>query len=571
MPIKFLDAFTHAQLRTTITHDGEPLYGEIWFYEQLLEIQRLELVEDTWYVKWNYTLSAHPDSRNKSEGQIDYLIISKYGVLVIEIKGGNINLNNGNFAYEYQGNLTPCQDPFIQAKENMYSLNTLLNDRDVFFYRAVIFPHDTKFRPVGPSYEGYAHQFFSRLDTLNKNEREQAESLYRFLARLARTSRTKLVEAYTSNKSTQQLNNLAFQRYPELKIKKIEQVKRALFPNSTSYGFNPESLNRIIQDENVEIFDGLRKNKKIMIQGPPGSGKTVLARKFIADQILKDQRGLYLCATKLLSAYMTHDLLTVNRIEPNGLAIRTFPYDAIDNYVNRTLENTTVDFVVVDEAQEFMDRGLDDLICKMREKLGEPRFLLLYDNQQAFMVSFNDLDFFPNYVCDNYGFVHYEFSTVYRSSQSKNITSFCKELRECENHKIQQLLDKALVPTFKIHSHQLGKVVRETYEKAKCLEDTSLSFSDTILLIESDAIDEFKTMVKQFYANHAEELTEENIGIHPTKLRYTTPLKFKGLEKPNVILIVKGKIDTYNLVQTYVGATRAMIGLNVYIWETEIA
>jgi hypothetical protein len=207
----------------------------------------------------------------------------------------------------------------------------------------------------------------------------------------------------------------------------------------------------------------------------------------------------------------------------------------------------------------------------MEEKLGEPRFLLLYDDQQAFMASFTDLDFFPNYVCDNYGFVHYEFSTVYRSSQSKSITSFCKEMRECKTHRVPQLLDKALVPTFKVRSHQLGKVVRETYEKARSLEDTSLSFSDTILLIESGAIDEFKAMVKQFYATLTEELTEENIGIAPAKLRYTTPLKFKGLEKPNVILVISGKIDAHNLVQTYVGATRAMMGLNVYIWETGAA
>ncbi|GAB3194077.1 GTPase SAR1 family protein [Pontibacter aydingkolensis] len=571
MPIIFLDGFTRAQLRNTITHNGEPLYGEIWFYEQLLEIDRLGLVKDTWYVKWNYTLSSHPDSRNKSEGQIDFLIISKYGVLIIEIKGGNINLKDGNFSYEYQGLNTPCQDPFIQVKENMFSLNTLLNDKDVFFYRAVIFPHDTKFKPVGPSYEGYAHQFFSRLDIINIREREQTESLHRFLIKLARTSRSKLVAAYTSQKATQQLNSLAFERYPELNNKKVEQVKRALFPNSTSYGFNPESLNKIIQDENVEIFDGLRKNKKIMIQGPPGSGKTVLARKFIADQILKDQKGIYLCATKLLSAYMTHDLLIDNKINPNSLVIKTFPYDAIDNYVNKILGSTTVDFVVVDEAQEFMDRGLDDLIFKMCEKLGNPRFLLLYDNQQAFMASFTDFDFFPNYVCDNYGFVHYEFSTVHRSSQSKKVTSFCKELRECESHNILQTLNKALIPTSKIRSNQLGKLVRETYEKAKSLTDSSLTFSDTIILVESRAFDAFKIIVNKYYSSNAEELTEDNIGIIPTKIRFTTPLKFKGLEKPNVILILKDNISAYNKVQAYVGATRAMVGLYLYLWETEVA
>lgn len=571
MPIIFLDGFTSSQLRTKITHNGEPLHGEIWLYDQLLRIHNLGLVEETWYVKWNYVLSTHPDSLHNSEGQIDYLIISKYGVLVIEIKGGNIRANNGNFTYEYQGNSTPCQDPFIQVKENMYSLKSLLNDKDVFFYRAVIFPHDTRFNPVGPNYEGYRHLFFSRLDLVNKNEREETESLYRFLARLPKSSRSKLVEAYTSNKSAQQINALTFERYPEISSKKIEQVKRALFPSSASYGYNPDTLNSIIQDENVEIFDGLRKNKKIMIQGPPGSGKTVLARKFIADQILKDQKGIYLCATTLLSAHMDHDLLEVNGIDRNGLTIRTYPFDVIERFIEKDLKDATVDFIVIDEAQEFMDKGLDDLIHRIGSNFGDPRFLLLYDNQQAFMSSFTDLDFFPSYICDNYGFVHYEFNTVYRSSQSTKITSFCKMLRECENHKTQSLLSQDLMPISKVSANQIGKLIIETYDKARSLEDTSSSFLDTIILVESGAIMKFKEIIDRYFTRYAEELTDDNIGITPNKIRYTTPLKFKGLERSNVILVLKDEISSFNMVQAYVGATRAMLKLQIYLWETEQA
>lgn len=577
MPITFLDNIPELQLHKVILNPKtkDPLYGEIWFYEQLLKIDKAGLVEDHWYVKWNYMLSTHPNSR-KSEGQIDFLIISKYGVLVVEIKGGDINVEGSKWYYGTVEDGNNCQDPFVQVSENMHSLKSLLSDDGVFFYRAVILPHNHSFSATSPNYIGFRHQLFSGLDISNSREQEITQKVYTFLITTAKASRQKILKELYPSKDHSQIQALLFERYPEIKTKKIDQIKRALFPNVMSYGFNPDSLKTIIQNENVEIFEGLRRNKKIMVMGPPGSGKTVLARKFIANQKLMDQKGIYLCATKLLSAYMKHDLFTEHQIDQEGLIIRTFPYDvtnrgddnrydSIDRFIVE-LKGKTVDFVVVDEAQELMDKGLDVLLQKIQEEFAELRLLMLYDSQQAYMSKFIDLDIFVDCIYDIYNFTHYEFSTVYRSSQTSKINSFCSGLRDCRDANTTSLLKKELVPTEELQKRDIVSKLKEILSRANSQEDTSLEFSNVILLVESNLLVDFQHLVREFFSRHIEELTKDNIGEIPRgKIRYTTPLKFKGLEKPNVFLFLKKEICSDNMTEAYVGATRAMLGLTIYL------
>ena len=47
--------------------------------------------------------------------------------------------------------------------------------------------------------------------------------------------------------------------------------------------------------ENYETLKGLRRNRKVIIQGAPGTGKTVLAKKYLAENILKQQKGRWHC------------------------------------------------------------------------------------------------------------------------------------------------------------------------------------------------------------------------------------------------------------------------------------
>ena len=162
MPIHFLDNYAVNDLESRIAKkDGSPLYGEIWLYKQFLQFEEYNLLpNETWYLKHNYNLSQHPASKGKVEGQCDFLLLSKDGLLVIEIKGGGLRVDendcyySGNSTGEYQ-----TQNPFIQVKEYTHTLKELL-DSKAFVYRAVIFPHEAGFELKGIQLVGYSSIFF---------------------------------------------------------------------------------------------------------------------------------------------------------------------------------------------------------------------------------------------------------------------------------------------------------------------------------------------------------------------------------------------------------------------------
>jgi len=91
MPIRLLNNYPENNLEKNITKkDGSPLYGELWLYKQFLNFNEYHKLpqNETWYLKHDYNLSTHPASKGKVEGQIDFILLSKYGILIIEIKGG---------------------------------------------------------------------------------------------------------------------------------------------------------------------------------------------------------------------------------------------------------------------------------------------------------------------------------------------------------------------------------------------------------------------------------------------------------------------------------------------------
>ena len=63
-----------------------------------------------------------------------------------------------------------------------------------------------------------------------------------------------------------------------------------------------------------------------------------------------------------------------------------------------------------------------------------------------------------------------------------------------------------------------------------------------------------------------EELDESNIGDTANKLRHTSILKYKGLEKKNVFLIVS-KPSLKNAYELFVGITRAILNIEINIVE----
>ena len=120
MPVRFLPNKNLDTLEKVIinVNDGKPLYGEIDVYK-LLYNEFKERKED--FIIWHdLKLAVHSESHNpykKNEAQIDFLIVCKYGVCVLEVKGATIEYIDAEFYYNYNGRTERMkQNPLRQVE-----------------------------------------------------------------------------------------------------------------------------------------------------------------------------------------------------------------------------------------------------------------------------------------------------------------------------------------------------------------------------------------------------------------------------------------------------------------------
>lgn len=552
MPIRLLNNYPENNLEKNITKkDGSPLYGELWLYKQFLNFNEYHKLpqNETWYLKHDYNLSTHPASKGKVEGQIDFILLSKYGILIIEIKGGGLRVdeNDQYFSYNKSGEYK-TQNPFNQAKEYTHTLKELI-DESVFIYRAVVLPSEAGFQLKGPQLEGYKNLFFSKKDFSNYNDGEDDEAInkifFDFLIDLAKSSRSRILKQLNPSWTAEKINQKRFEKYPELSSKKLKSLKSQLFPVQSSYGYNPDRINsEIILKENYEILKGLRRNRKVIIQGAPGTGKTVLAKKFLAENILKQQKGIYYCANKLIKSKIENTITRDYGIDNSLITFKVYS----ENDVNEDFLNE-MEFVIFDEAQEYFNKGLFELIEKFENELESPKFLVLYDPKQTIIYNFNDIAFYTDFYIEN-GFTHYLFDETYRCGQNENIISLSNDL----------LNSKDIQPDV---------FVTETVSKLKVIKEiiaeTNFVKSEQIILINSSLIEGFKEIAKDYFNDSLEEMVESNINILSSKVRFTTPIKYRGLENKSVYLITDNLKEKAK-VQNYVAVTRAMDQVKIILW-----
>ena len=553
MPIRLLNNYPENNLEKNITKkDGSPLYGELWLYKQFLNFNEYHKLpqNETWYLKHDYNLSTHPASKGKVEGQIDFILLSKYGILIIEIKGGGLRVdeNDQYFSYSKFGEYK-TQNPFNQAKEYTHTLKELI-DESVFIYRAVVLPSEAGFQLKGPQLEGYENLIFSKKDFAHLEESDEKainKLFYSFLVELAKTSRSKILKELNPSWSIEKINNKRFEKYPELSSKKLKSIKSQLFPSQSSYGYNPERINaEIILKENYEILKGLRRNDKVLIQGAPGTGKTVLAKKFIAENLLKQQNGVVFNANKLIKSKLEHVLIRDYEFDSQKVS-----FDIFSEHTNINNIDANCDFIIFDEAHEYFNKGLFDYIELANEKLENPKILILYDPNQSIISKIEDLSFYTDYFIEA-GFTHFYFDEQHRCAQNKKISQLAHEI-------LHNNVDGITGDIVTLKSDKRNTIYN-------IIDDEKFTESEKIILVNDQILDDFKDHIKVIFKNQLEELTDKNINNPTAKIRYTTPFKYRGLENKSVYLVTND-LSEANKVRNYVAVTRAMEQVKIILWN----
>ncbi len=311
-------------------------------------------------------------------GEIDFLVCaSELGVFALEVKGGGIARRDGIWVYtdKYGVEHEKARGPFEQASEGMFSVKEELKNR-------------SGSKSVQNALCGYGVMFpdivyeNSDIDIAQEEIFDKRDG--RFVGKYI-----KRLSDYNKNKF---LQKKVFVVYPsEADIGDIVNVLRRDFDKALPLSAKLEyAENNLITltEEQYRCIDGLAGNKRCLISGGAGTGKTVLAVKNAKESVAAGKKLGFFCYNLLLEKELRRHFKNAD-LQPAYVGSLT---DYCEQLVKK---HALFDFSNITDAAEFYRKklpeyaleaialegvGFDKIILDEAQDLMTPEYLLVIDS-----------------------------------------------------------------------------------------------------------------------------------------------------------------------------------------------
>ncbi len=272
----------------------------------------------------------------KKTGEIDFLLISPFGFLALEVKGGDLSRLNGRW---YQSNPNTGEErelkesPFDQAKDSAYVIQNELKKKDIrsSFGWGVVTPDCD---PLPPSAEWSAETYAGRAVCTNSG------TFCRWLEGLEGHWR----------------DRVGGRQHRKLDGKTMDAMVKILRPNfelAIPLGRKLEGMRgKLLKftEEQFSRLDDIDENDRIICRGGAGTGKTFLAMEVLRREAARGRRALYIARSQPLVEYLRAgidspdmEVLSYHELEARGVEE---PWDVL----------------VVDEGQDLLGEGFLDVL-----------------------------------------------------------------------------------------------------------------------------------------------------------------------------------------------------------------
>ena len=534
---------------------------------------------DDWIVLHSLGISNH---NRVIHGETDFFVLAPYmGIFALEVKGGRVTRNGGvwTFTNRYGKVGTKTRGPFDQAWDGVFSIvNDIKNKLDpahkhiknVFFGIGVMFP-DVEYQTVGCDEEQW--QVFDCNDGNN---------VYDYIRRIFDGA----CEKWKSLNG----HEVPYNKLPSPDdIKYIASLLRGDFDKAVAISvqikYAEEELVRLT-NEQYRCIDQLDDNKRCLIEGGAGTGKTLLAIEEAKKAVAQGLKVALFCYNRNLGDWFekyfedvpqnlrpafigTFHSFLVRTIKDAGIRLRfpsndedTEQFYAEDLPVSASmalaqLRGTKFDKIIVDEAQDLITEiYLDAFENCVSGGLSRGRWTFFGDfSQQAIYNPSVSGQEMKDLIEDRTSFIRFKLTI-----NCRNTKTICDEI--------------SLVTDFKAPSEVWSKVdgMPVQYITYRDREEEKAKLTDTIRTLMDSHVAAKKISILSPLKREksiVSEVEEYDIRDYRTygnnKFSFSTIKAFKGLENSVIILVDIESIADKQLM--YVALSRARTAL--YVIESE--
>lgn len=274
-----------------------------------------ENLSDDWLVLYSqHYVGQRPSLGQKNgSGEVDFILLHRVnGIIVIEVKGGQIDLDEGQWFSSNSKGRHMIKNPFAQAGEGARAVLTTLK-KDCPNLRLVsCVNHAVAFPAVQGTADSHISTYGQREITIY---RDDLGDLSKKLGQIA---------AFWGQK-------------PKWNEADFKAIKSTLVPTTRTPGVSyieyVNILNELerLTDMQAHVMRHLTKNSgKSIITGGAGTGKTLVGMAHAQSLARAGKPVLYLCANKALALHLQRD------VEDMGLPVsENLTVDTASSYVNK--------------------------------------------------------------------------------------------------------------------------------------------------------------------------------------------------------------------------------------------
>lgn len=534
---------------------------------------------DKWIVLHSLGITTH----NKViYGETDFLVLApQLGIFALEVKGGRVKRENGiwYFTNRYGKTNSKVRGPFEQAKDGIFSIVEAMKKRVDMEHRHipnVLFGYGVMFPDIEYTSSGIDEEQWQVFDSRDGTDVKQ------FIKRLADGAKGKWEALYGPlNKS--KLPDAADVRY-------MASILRGDFDCAVAMSVQLRNASEALialTKEQYRCLDQLDDNPRCLIQGPAGTGKTLLAIEEVKKFAARGDKVALFCFNSNLADWMSnyfddmpesvrpqyvgtfHKYMT--QVAKDADLLPTYPHDPekVQQYYQEDLPEAAAlallesgelyDIVVVDEAQDLIrDSYLEVLSASVKKGLVRGRWTMFGDfsMQAIYAAGMSGADMIEK-LEDQTSFIRFKLTV-----NCRNTKPICKEIETVTGFKApHDLWTKVDGPPVQyITWSTMEGQCKKLKDVLKQLENAHINPEQITILSPRKKEDSVVSMLDGYVI--------KDFRVPPgTNTTFCTIQGYKGLENTVIILTDIEAFSEEKLM--YVGLSRACSGL--FVLESEAA